>query len=111
MNNTLLQLAIASVLVGAFCGGLIVCLIFIVRKKILANGLSHSHSLIGRIGTVHIPFDHRSKGKIRVHIDHSTKEFVALTDYPHSFQQGDQVLIVQIQTSHVCVIPADIFDQ
>lgn len=111
MNSTLLWIALASMLVGVFCGGVIVFLIFTVRRKILANSLSHNHSLIGRIGIVHIPFDHRSKGKIRVHIDHSTREFIALTDYPHAFQPGDQVLIIQIKNSFVYVIPADILHE
>ncbi len=111
MNNFLTLVAIISVLIGLLGGGFIVFLLFTNRKKILANSLTHNDSLAGRIGTVQIPFDYRSKGKVRLYINNSINEVVAVTDYPYSFQQGDSVLIVQIKNTQAWVIPGNIFDE
>ena len=110
MNNLLVLVAIVSVLIGVLCGGVIVFVLFAARKQILANSLTHHHTLAGCIGTVQIPFDYNSKGKIRIYTNDSMRELIAFTDSPHSFKQGDQVLIVQIKNTHAWVAPGDIFD-
>lgn len=110
MNYLLVLIASVSVLIGLVCGGLIVFLLFAVRKKILANSLTHTRTLVGHIGTVQMPFDHDTKGKVRVSVENSTKELIAFTDYPHTFNQGDQVVIVQIKDTRAWVVPGNIFD-
>ena len=74
MNNLLVLVAGISVLIGLVCGGLVVFLLFSIRKKILANSLTHTHTLVGHIGIVQMPFDRDTKGKVKVFIENSTKE-------------------------------------
>jgi len=107
MNSSVLVVVIISVLIGVLCGGFIVFLIFAARKTILANSLDRTHTLVGSLGVVQIPFDYTSKGKVRVYSNDSMQEFVALTDHPHSFEHGDRVLIVQVKNTYVWVVPGD----
>lgn len=110
MDNVLILVALIAVLIGVLCGGFIVFLLFTVRKKISANSLANTHTLAGQMGIVQIPFDHRSKGKIRVFVDSSTKELIAFTDPPNAFNKGDQVLIVQVKDTQAWVVPGNIFE-
>lgn len=103
----LVLVALVAMGTGAVCGGLVVFSLFMTRKKILASSLTHDHALAGCIGRVQVPFDYRSKGKIRISRHHSTQEITALTDYPNAFSQGDRVLIIQVVDSHAWVVPGD----
>lgn len=109
-NDLLMFVAIAAVTVGAGCGGLIVFGLFVFRSRILASSLTHSHRLAGRVGTVQVAFDYRSKGKIILSFSSSTRELLAITDYPNAFAKGDRVLVVQVSKSHAWVVPIDMFD-
>jgi membrane-bound ClpP family serine protease len=107
MNNQLLKIAIVSISIGIFCGILIAILIKIVRRKQEVDSLIRSENIVGLFGTVEVPFDGNSKGKIRVNIKGSIVDFIAMTERPVTFNKGDKVFIVEIKDSRVWVIPAD----
>ncbi len=110
MDKALLLLAIFSIVIGFVCGGLVVFTLFIYRHRILASSLSGSQALAGRIGIVKIPFDYSSRGKIQLQANGSTREVTAITDYPHAFVQGDEVLVVQIKDTQAWVVPANFWE-
>lgn len=106
MNNQLLIIAGISIAVGIFCGISILLLLYIRRGNKTANSLVHSHQIVGLSGIVEIPFDARSKGKIRVNVKGSFVEFVAYTDEA-KFNKGDRVFIVEIKGNQVWVVAED----
>jgi membrane protein implicated in regulation of membrane protease activity len=61
-------------------------------------------AFIGSYGTVEIPLNHNSPGKIRVNIKGSLVDFVALTDENQEFFPGDRVVVVRMKGNRVWVV-------
>jgi membrane protein implicated in regulation of membrane protease activity len=107
MKNQLLIVACISVAVGIFCGISIVFLLYIGRRNKVANSLVRSHQMVGLSGTVEIPFEGKSKGKVRVNVKGSLVEFIAFTDESKEFSKGDKVFIVEMKGNKVWVVAED----
>ncbi|OKH24784.1 NfeD-like protein [Hydrococcus rivularis NIES-593] len=107
MNHQLIAIAIISILIGISCGILIAILIKIIRRKQEVDSLIRPRNIVGLFGTVEVPFDRDSKGKIRVNIKGSIVDFIAMTDRPITLNKGDKVFIVEMKDSRVWVIPAE----
>ena len=99
-------IAFIAVAIGVFCGAVIVLLIVIQRRRQKVDSLVSTNNLIGLYGTVEVPFDRTSKGKVRVNIPGvgSMVDYVACTDDSKSFQPGDRVFIVQVKRNQLWVI-------
>lgn len=104
VNNSILIIAGISITVGLFCGVLVVWLIYIQRRNQVVDSLVRTNHVIGRFGTVEIPFDRSSQGKVRVHVKGSLIDFVAFTDDNREFSTGDRVLIVDMKGNKVWVV-------
>lgn len=104
MKSQILIIACISVAIGIICGIAIVLLLYIGRRNKAVNSLMRSNQLIGLSGIVEIPFDARSKGKVRVSVRGSMVDFVAFTDEAKAFNQGDRVFIVEIKGNKVGVV-------
>ena len=107
MEKPLLIALTVAVSFGLMLGGVVVLVIFTNRKKVFASSLTHTQSLAGRIGTVQIPFGYDARGKIRLRINNQIEEVVAFTDYPHRFNRGDRILVVDVRNNQAWVIPQD----
>ncbi|HEY9636822.1 MAG TPA: NfeD family protein [Coleofasciculaceae cyanobacterium] len=107
MKNQLLLIACISVAVGIVCGSLIVLLLYVGRRNKVVNSLVRFNQVVGLSGTVEIPFDAQSKGKVRVNIQGSMVEFVAFTDEQKEFTKGDRVFIVEMKGNKVWVVAED----
>ena len=107
MKNQLLIIAGISVAVGIFGGISILLLLYFGRRNKVVNSLVRSHQIVGLSGTVEIPFDARSKGKVRVNVKGSFVEFVAFTDEPKEFSKGERVFIVEMKGNQVWVVAED----
>lgn len=107
MKNQILIIACISVAIGIFCGILIVLFIYIGRRNKVVNSLVSFNQVVGLSGTVEIPFDAMSKGKVRVNVQGSMVEFVAVTDEPKAFSKGDRVFIVEMKGNKVWVVAED----
>lgn len=107
MNNQLLIIGGLAIAIGIICGLAIVLLLYIGRRKQVANSLVHSSQIVGLYGTVEIPFDSKSKGKVRININASLIEFIAFTDEPQQFSKGDRVFIVELKGNKVWVVAKD----
>jgi hypothetical protein len=97
-----------SVIIGILVGLIFVIGIKIFRgKRETVNSLVNSNNLVGIFGEVQIPFDQKTKGKIRVNIQGSMIDVVACTHSNESFFVGDQVFVIEAHNNQVWVIPKD----
>lgn len=103
MKYFLLTITGISIAVGVSIGVLIVWLIYVWRQKKIVDSLMRPEDLIGLCGTVELPFDADSKGKVRVEVKGSMVDLVALTDDQQGFLLGDRVLIIQMQGNRIWV--------
>lgn len=107
MKNQLLIVSGIAIAIGIICGLTIVLLLYIGQRNKVANSLMRSHQIVGLYGTVEIPFDAKSKGKVRVNVKGSFVEFIAFTDEPQQFSKGDRVFIVEMKGNKVWVVAKD----
>lgn len=70
------------------------------------NSITRLEDLIGVVGTVEIPFDANSRGKVQLPIKGSTVGFSAMTEEETEFQPGEQILVVSFSDSKVWVVSA-----
>ena len=112
MNNLLLQILIISVIIG-----IVVSLIFVIflkisrGKKQTISSLLDPHKLVGLLGTVQIPFDNHTKGKIRVNFQGSIIDLMARSNSAQQFLIGDEVFIIEAKNNEVWVIPKESLKQ
>ena len=104
----LLKMVTISVIIGILVGLIFVIGIKIFRgKRETVNSLVNSSNFVGVFGEVQIPFDQKTKGKIRVNIQGSMIDIVACTHSDESFFVGDQVFVIEAHNNQVWVIPKD----
>ena len=104
MNYLLIITTIISVAIGLFIGALIVWLIYFWRRRQIVDSLMRPEDIVGIYGTVEIPFDAHSKGKVRVDIKGSMVDLIALTEETRTFNAGDRVFILQLKGNKAWVI-------
>lgn len=107
MNNLILIVACISVAVGILFGALVVWLIYIQRRRQVVDSLVRTNHVVGRSGTVEIPFDSKTQGKVRINVKGSLVDFVAFTDDSKEFNQGDRVFVVAMKGNKVWVVSED----
>lgn len=104
MNYLIIIVAVFSVAIGLFIGALIVWLIYFWRRRQIVDSMMRPEDIIGIYGTVEIPFDANSKGKVRVDIKGSMVDFIARSEETRIFNRGDRVFILQMKGNKVWVI-------
>lgn len=107
MKNLLLFVACISVAVGLFCGSLLVWLLYVWRRHQVVDSLVRLNHVVGFSGTVEIPFDQRSQGKVRLNIKGSLVDFVAFTDEPKDYVKGERVFVVEMSRNKLWVVAED----
>lgn len=98
--------AIAAVIMGILCGGLVSGSLRALRHR-KADSLVRSADLVGIAGTVEVPFNASSRGKVRLQIKGSILDVIAYTDEAREFQTGEQVLVVSTDQNRLWVVSAD----
>lgn len=104
MNYLILTIAGISVALGLFIGALIVWFIFFWRRRQIVDSSIKPEDVVGIYGTVEIPFNAESKGKIRVNIKGSMVDLIAVTDEERMFNSGDRVFTIQMKGNKVWVV-------
>ncbi|MEM7594270.1 MAG: NfeD family protein [Cyanobacteria bacterium P01_A01_bin.83] len=107
MSYLILAITGISIAVGIFIGALIVWFIYFWRRREVIDSLMKPADLIGLCGTVELPFDCDSRGKVRVNVKGSMVDLIAITDDSSRFQVGDRVLIIQMEDKKVWVTRHD----
>ncbi|GFE70177.1 NfeD family protein [Chroococcus sp. FPU101] len=100
-QQELLKIAAICIGLGILLGTLIVLLIQMNRS----NSLISPEQLIGLSGVVEIPFDHNTKGKIRVKVKGALVDIVALSSLEHHFKVCEEVIIIEANENKVQVVP------
>jgi hypothetical protein len=99
-------IAALAVSMGLVCGTLVSgSLQFLRRRRV--DSLVRCQDLVGLSGTVEIPFDADSRGKVRLLVKGSTVDFIAYTDDQRALRPGDPVLIVGTENNRLWVVAAD----
>ncbi|NEO54551.1 MAG: NfeD-like protein [Okeania sp. SIO3B5] len=110
MKNQLLILAYMSVVVGIFCGILIVLFLSIFRQNQVINSLVSPQDFLGLPCTVEIPFDTHSRGKVSLNVKGSNIRLIArTTEESKEFTKGEQVFIIGTENNQVWVISKSSF--
>ena len=100
-----LMVAVLAIAVGSLCGISMVWSLRFLRQS--ADSLVRPGDTIGLMGTVVIPFDRESKGKVQLDIKESKVEFFAFTDEPKELARGDKVFVVEMKNHKVWVVSED----
>ncbi len=104
MKNSILIITGIAIALGILAGVFIVGLIFLQRQRLAIDSLVRTDNIVGCYGTVEIPLNRKSPGKIRVNLKGSLVDFVALTDETQQFHQGDRVVVVRMKGNKVWVV-------
>lgn len=105
-----LAITLIAMAMGLFCGTAMSGLLLYLQHQQTDSLISHD-DLVGLAGTVEIPFDAQSRGKVRLKVKGSILEVVAFTDGNGSFRPGEQVVVVGTQENRVWVVSSDSFNQ
>ncbi|GAB4172045.1 MAG: hypothetical protein Fur006_00620 [Coleofasciculaceae cyanobacterium] len=111
MNNLILIVACISLAVGIVLGAVVVWLIYLQRRRQVVDSLVRTNHVVGRSGTVEIPFNSNTQGKVRVNVKGSLVDFVAFTDEHKEFSMGDRVFVVAMKKNKVWVVSEDTIAQ
>lgn len=109
---TLLEPELGEVIIGAIAlaVGLIIGTSMAWLLRVLGgnytNSITRTEDLVGAVGTVEIPFDANSRGKVQLPLKGSTVGFSAMTEEETEFQPGDQILVVSFSDHKVWVVSA-----
>jgi len=88
---------------GIICGGTLVSILrYLKHRKV--DSLVRNEDFSGLSGTVELPFDQNSKGKVFLEVGGSTLHLIACTDETTSFQTGDRILVVGRSQNRLWVV-------
>jgi len=99
--------AIAAVLMGLLCGGAMALALRLLRQR-QVNSLIESADLAGLEGTVEVPFDASSRGKIRLQVKGSMVDYMAYTNHSKPLERGDRILVIGTEGDRLWVVPAEL---
>jgi len=97
---------VLAIAMGLICGGGMAGILQALRQR-RVDSLVRSNDLVGLLGTVELPFDAQSRGKVRMQVKGSMVDFVAHTDAAGGFAAGDRVVVVGTEQNRVWVVSED----
>ncbi len=98
-----LVVLLVSLAVGLLCGGTLATALRSLKGR-QVNSLVRNEDFAGLMGTVELPFDADSKGKVLLEVGGSTLHLVAQTDEKRDFKPGDAVLVVGRTNNRLWVV-------
>jgi membrane protein implicated in regulation of membrane protease activity len=101
--------AIAAIGMGFVCGTFVSGSLQFLRHR-QTDSLIRTSDLAGQSGTVELPFNAASRGKVRLIVKGSSMSLVAYTDEQRDFQPGDRVLVVGTENNRLWVVSAEKYD-
>lgn len=94
-----------AIAMGLLCGSALTTALRGLKNR-QVNSLVRNEDFAGLLGTVELPFDTSSKGKVLLEVGGSTLHLVAQTDEQVSFLVGDPVLVVGRTNNRLWVVSA-----
>lgn len=104
MKDLIVQWAYIAILVGMAGGFILVLVLWIFGINKNVNSLLKAEDLVGRQCTVEIPFDEKSRGKIRVSLRGVTMDLAAATQEKTRFERGEKAVILGRENNKVWVV-------
>ncbi|MEM1240560.1 MAG: hypothetical protein AAGI45_12030 [Cyanobacteria bacterium P01_H01_bin.26] len=102
-NWSPLLIFVAALIMGTVLGGVLAAALrYLTRRRV--DSLIRTEDFAGRVGTVELPFDTKSKGKVRLELRGSVLHMMALTDDTRHFVPGDKVLVVNVENNRLWVV-------
>ncbi|MGC1309718.1 MAG: hypothetical protein WA885_21045 [Phormidesmis sp.] len=101
----LIRVAIALA-IGIISGATLVSILRGLKSR-QVDSLVRNEDFAGLLGIVELPFDDKSKGKVRLEVGGSTLHLVAQTDENQIFQPGDPILVVGRSQNRLWVVSAE----
>lgn len=105
-----LIVVIIAVAMGLLAGTAMSSILLSLRRR-HADSLIRSDDLIGCTGTVEIPFDATTRGKVRLEVKGTSRDFVAMTDHPSLLAFGTSVMVVGTKNNQVWVVAEETLQQ
>lgn len=99
-----------AVAMGLLMGTAMSSILLSLRRR-HADSLIGPDDLIGLAGTVEIPFDATTRGKVRLEVKGTSRDFVAMTDHPSVLAFGTTVMVVGTKNNQVWVIAEETLQQ
>jgi membrane protein implicated in regulation of membrane protease activity len=100
---------IAALGMGFVCGTFVSSSLQVLRYR-HTDSLVRTADLTGQSGTVELPFNANSRGKIRLMVKGSSVSCIAYTDEQRDFQPGDRVLVVGTENNRLWIVSAEKYD-
>lgn len=101
-----LTVLIFALVTGVICGVALVSALRGLQHR-QVDSLVRNEDFAGLMGTVELPFNSTSKGKVFLEVGGSTLHLVAQTDEKIEFQPGDSVLVVGRTENRLWVVSGD----
>ena len=103
-------IAVLSGGIGLACGSLVAGIVRTLQQR-RADSLVRANDILGLPGTVTLPFGCDRKGKVTINVRGTTIDFVALTDDPKGFKQGEQVFVVEMKGNQLWVVSEELLQR
>lgn len=97
-------IAMMAIAMGIICGSLVAGSLRWLRRRPV-DSLVRANDLVGLTGTVEVPFDKTSRGKVRLLVKGTMIDMIANTDEEKALQTGDRVLVVGTEQNRLWVVP------
>ncbi len=91
---------------GLVCGVALVSALRSLKSR-KVDSLVRNEDFAGLIGTVELPFDAKTKGKVILEVGGSTLHLVAQTDEERDFRPGEPILVVGRSQNRLWVVSAE----
>ncbi len=92
--------------IGLICGGTLVSALRSLKGRQVSS-MVRNEDFAGLLGTVELPFDASSKGKVVLEVGGSTLHLVAQTDEEKAFVVGEPVLVVGRTNNRLWVVSSE----
>lgn len=105
-NWPALIIFLLALAMGVLCGGTLASVLRSLRRR-KVDSLVRTEDFAGLMGTVELPFDAQSKGKVSLEVRGNVLRMIALTDDKKAFAPGDKVLIVGASNNRLWVVSTE----
>ncbi len=96
--------ALVAIAFGLISGTVFTGILYLLRRN-PANSMVRPTDLIGKVGSVEVPFKANSPGKIRLNLGNASVAFLACTDEETELQPDEKVVVIRIRDNRLWVVP------
>jgi hypothetical protein len=95
-----------AVVMGLLLGVAMASILHVLYNRTV-NSIMETSALVGELGTVELPFDASSRGRVRFMVNGMVLDYTAYTDESSSLEIGQAVMAVNFDNNKLWVVAAD----